>query len=74
MQGLLLPVSVSGSAAQLIRTPHPLPRSPCPCAQIRPAVLRNYAKYIEVLLKPWYPSAEEQWTAGAKGRAWAVGW
>lgn len=32
--------------------------------QIRAAVLRNYAKYEAVLLKPWYSSSQQQWTAG----------
>ncbi|PRW56820.1 spore coat [Chlorella sorokiniana] len=32
-------------------------------AQIKPAVLRNFDKYSAVLLKPWYSSAEQEWTS-----------
>ncbi|GAB4816688.1 hypothetical protein N2152v2_003734 [Parachlorella kessleri] len=33
------------------------------CAtQIKPAVIRNYAKYEKVLLKAWYPDSLTQWT------------
>lgn len=38
---------------------------PSPPAQIKPAVLRNVDKYSAVLLKPWYSSAEQEWTSGA---------
>ncbi|EFN58239.1 hypothetical protein CHLNCDRAFT_142143 [Chlorella variabilis] len=31
-------------------------------ALIRPAVLRNFDRYAAVLLKPWYSSAEQEWT------------
>lgn len=33
-------------------------------ALIRPAVLRNFDRYAAVLLKPWYSSAEQEWTTG----------
>lgn len=35
-----------------------------PALQIKPAVLRNYARYMWVLMKPGFSSAEEQWTSG----------
>ncbi|KAL4447270.1 hypothetical protein ABPG77_007303 [Micractinium sp. CCAP 211/92] len=31
-------------------------------AMIKPAVLRNFERYSAVLLKPWYSSAEQEWT------------
>ena len=43
---------------------------PClaPCLpvrlQIKPAVLRNFDRYEAVLLKPWYPNSEQEWTSG----------
>lgn len=37
----------------------------CCLLQIEEAVLRNYARYRSVLQKPWYPSAQAQWTSGA---------
>lgn len=37
-----------------------------PSKQIKPAVLRNFERYSAVLLKPWYSSAEQEWTTGKR--------
>jgi hypothetical protein len=39
-------------------------RQACPCLQIKPAVLRSYDRWASVILKPWFPNSEVQWTTG----------
>ncbi|KAL4858496.1 hypothetical protein ACK3TF_001466 [Chlorella vulgaris] len=33
-----------------------------PLRQIKPAVLRSYDRWASVILKPWFPNSEVQWT------------
>lgn len=66
-QGGGLPSRGSGqqSKAQLSWVVAAVPlRQACPCLQIKPAVLRSYDRWASVILKPWFPNSEVQWTTG----------